>query len=101
MPPPRVTSGWPEEAFLGDILVCTLQGQHLDTVTDARIGPVGKGVEIALGDPYGKLPTPPVKTAAALTITVQIGYNTYPGEKRVELVSSEGNSNSLPFTIMM
>ncbi|WP_026101027.1 hypothetical protein [Synechococcus sp. PCC 7336] len=101
MPKPRVNLTWPLEAFLGDVLVCTLEGEHLDTVTDVKVAPAAKGVKTTIGDPYGRLGQPPQQTAEALTITFEVDYSTYPGEKRVELISAEGNSDPIPFTIMM
>ncbi|MEM6445326.1 MAG: hypothetical protein AAF704_01995 [Cyanobacteria bacterium P01_D01_bin.123] len=98
---PIVTAGWPEEAFIGDILACTLEGRNLDTVTEIKVAPAAKGVTAHFGDPHGKLDIEPQRTATALTVTFEIDYNTYPGEKSIELISPAGPSNALPFLIMM
>ncbi len=88
---PRVTDGWPLEAFVGDTFTCTLSGSGLGQVTDARVGPVGKGISFSI--------TPISDTALSLTVTV--AATTYPGEKRVELISAAGVSNVLPFLVML
>ncbi|NJK63389.1 MAG: hypothetical protein HC921_12525 [Synechococcaceae cyanobacterium SM2_3_1] len=98
---PYVSEGWPQEAFLGDVLVCTLKGEHLDQVTDIQVAPAAKGIEAVIGDPYGRLGGEVQQHAQALTVTVKVGFQTYPGEKRIVLVGPEGESNPLPFLIMM
>ncbi|MGK7905943.1 MAG: hypothetical protein AB4040_01765 [Synechococcus sp.] len=101
MPKPIVTGGWPEEAFVGDVLVFTLQGEHLNEVTEVRVAPAAKGVKTTIGDPYERLKDEVEQSDTALTVTIEVGYAVYPGEKRMELISPEGNSNALPFLIMM
>lgn len=101
MPRPIVTAGWPEEAFVGDVLACTLEGRNLDTVTEIKVAPAAKGVKAIFGDPHDKLVGEAQRSETALTVTFEIDYATYPGEKRIELVSPEGTSNALPFLIMM
>ncbi len=101
MPKPVVTGGWPEEAFVGDVLVCTFEGEHLDTVTEVKVAPAAKGVVTTLGDPHNRLADDPQQSSTALTVTIEVGYSVYPGEKRIELISPEGTSNPLPFLIMM
>lgn len=98
---PFVTAGWPEEAFVGDVVACTLEGRNLDSVTDIKVAPAAKGVTVRFGDPHGKLGSEPQRSATALTVTFEIDYSTYPGEKRIELMSPSGTSNALPFLIMM
>ncbi len=93
--------GWPLEAFLGDVLVCQLEGEHLDQVTEIKVSPAGKGVEVTMGDPFGRLPDPAVCTSEKLTVTFEVKTSTYPGEKRIVLYSPEGESDPLPFLIMM
>lgn len=92
MPVPIVTEGWPLEAFVGDVLVCTLKGQHLDQVKEIKVVPAGKGITTTIGDPV---------EPETLTVTFEIGSQTYPGEKRILLISEEGESSPLPFLIMM
>ena len=101
MSKPVVTKGWPEEAFVGDILVCTFRGEHLSEVTDIKVAPAAKGVKTSIGDPYERLKGQAEKSDSAITVTIEVGYEVYPGEKRIELISPEGNSNALPFLIMM
>ena len=101
MPKPVVTGGWPEEAFVGDIVVCTFEGEYLDTVTDVKVAPAAKGVVAMLGDPHNHLAEDVQRSNTALTVTIEVGFSVYPGEKRIELISPEGASNPLPFLIMM
>ncbi|MEM8715846.1 MAG: hypothetical protein AAGE92_08720 [Cyanobacteria bacterium P01_G01_bin.4] len=101
MPKPLVTGGGPEEAFVGDVLVCTFEGEHLDAVTEVKVAPAAKGVVTTFGDPHDKLADAPQQSSTALTVTIEVGYTVYPGEKRIELISPEGASNPLPFLIMM
>ena len=101
VPKPVVTGGWPEEAFVGDVLVCTFEGEHLDTVTEVKVAPAAKGVVATLGDPRNHLADGAQQSSTALTVTIEVGFSVYPGEKRIELISPEGASNSLPFLIMM
>lgn len=100
MPVPIVTEGWPLEAFVGDVVVCTLKGEHLDQVKQIKVVPAGQGITTTFGDPTGKTPDPQA-SAAALTVTFEITAKTYPGEKRILLISEEGESDPLPFLIMM
>ncbi len=101
MSKPIVYRGWPLEAFIGDVIVCTLEGEHLDQVTGIKVAPAAKGVVATIGDPLGRLSEPPQQTATALTITFEIDVKTYPGEKRIVLLYAEGESDPLPFLIMM
>ena len=102
---PKVTRGWPLEAFVGDRVVCTLEGEHLDQVESVTVEPMGKGILITIGDPNGQLPDPPPPSgqtsAQTLTVTFEIQPTTYPGEKRILLHSQAGSSDPLPFLIMM
>ncbi|NJL97998.1 MAG: hypothetical protein HC924_03825 [Synechococcaceae cyanobacterium SM2_3_2] len=98
---PRVTRGWPLEAFVGDRVVCILEGEHLDQVDSITVEPMGKGILITIGDPHGQLPDPPPQSDQALTVTFEIQPTTYPGEKRILLHSQAGCSDPLPFLIMM
>lgn len=97
---PIVTEGWPLEAFVGDVVICTLKGQHLDQVKEIKVVPAGKGITITFGDPTGQTPEPQA-TAEALTVTFEVSAQTYPGEKRILLISEAGESAPLPFLIMM
>lgn len=63
MSKPVVRRGWPLEAFVGDVIVCTLEGSHLDQVTEIRVSPAGKGIRVSFGIPWDALrnrcrPTP-------------------------------------------
>lgn len=101
MPRPEVRRGWPLEAFVGDVIVCTLEGSHLDQVTEIRISPAGKGIRVSFGDPLGKARGAVQATAEQLTVTFEIDPSTYPGEKRIELISPAGVSDPLPFLVML
>ncbi|MDX2270880.1 MAG: hypothetical protein NW237_02885 [Cyanobacteriota bacterium] len=98
---PLITAGWPLEAFVGDILVCTLEGAHLDAVTEIKVAPAAKGIQVRLGDPLGRAQYPVQQSSEALTVTVEIGFQVYPGEKRMVVVSPAGESDPLPFLVMM
>jgi hypothetical protein len=98
---PRVTRGWPLEAFVGDTVVCTLEGDHLDQVDRITVEPVAKGIHVTLGDPLGQLKSPAQATAQALTVTFEIQSSTYPGEKRILVHSPAGTSDPLPFLVML
>ncbi|MGF1575844.1 MAG: hypothetical protein ACFCU9_07860 [Cyanophyceae cyanobacterium] len=98
---PKVTRGWPLEAFVGDRVVCTLEGEHLDQVDSITVEPMGKGILITMGDPHGQLVELPPQSAQVLTVTFEIQTTTYPGEKRILLHSQAGSSAPLPFLIMM
>jgi hypothetical protein len=89
------------EAFVGDVMVCTLQGDHLQTVTEIKVEPMGKGITVTLGDPLGRLPEGAKCSPQELTVTFEVGFKTYPGEKRILLISPQGSSDPLPFLIMM
>ncbi len=101
MPQPVVTRGWPLEAFIGDIIVCTLEGNHLDQVTEIVVAPAAKGIVTTIGDPLSRSQAPVQHSATALTVTFEISVKTYPGEKRIVLKSPEGDSDPLPFLLMM
>ena len=101
MPVPIVTDGWPQEAFVGDVLVCTFEGEYLDGVTEVTVTPAAKGIKTTIGDPYNRLKEGVENSSSALTVTIEVGFSVYPGEKRIELISPEGRSNPLPFTVMM
>ncbi len=49
MSKPIVYHGWPQEAFIGDVIVCTLEGEHLDQVTGVKVAPAAKGVVATIG----------------------------------------------------
>ncbi|GAB4216484.1 MAG: hypothetical protein OHK0012_18890 [Synechococcales cyanobacterium] len=98
---PRVTGDWPLEAFVGDVLVFTLSGEHLAGITGGSITPMGKHITIELGDPLGRLGGPAKHSDTELTLTITIGAKTYAGEKRVLLHSPEGDSQPLPLLVMM
>lgn len=102
MPIPIVTEGWPLEAFVGDVLVCTLKGQHLDQVKQIKVVPAGKGITTTIG-PLAPAPSESTSEPGSetLTVTFEIGSQTYPGEKRILLISEAGESAPLPFLIMM
>lgn len=100
MPVPIVTEGWPLEAFVGDVLVCTLRGRYLDQVKAIKVAPAAKGITATIGDLKGQKPQS-LDTAESLTITIEIDPQTYPGEKRIVLVSEDGESDPVPFLVMM
>lgn len=89
---PLVRRGWPLEAFVGDVVVCTLEGEHLDQVESITVEPAAKGILVTLGDP---------SQPHALTVTFEIQPSTYPGEKRILLHSPQGSSDPLPFLVML
>jgi hypothetical protein len=97
---PIIKKGWPLEAFIGDIVVCTLEGENLDQTTGFKVEPAGKGIVITIGDLYQKT-TLPQQSSTALTITVAVDVKTYPGEKRIIVISEDGESEPLPFLVMM
>jgi hypothetical protein len=86
---------------VGDVIVCTLEGSHLDQVTEIRVSPAGKGIRVSLGDPLGQAKEPVQRGPAQLTVTFEIDASTYPGEKRIELISAAGASDPLPFLVML
>ncbi|MEN9221644.1 MAG: hypothetical protein Q6M04_04325 [Thermostichus sp. BF3_bins_97] len=98
---PEVRRGWPLEAFVGDVIVCTLEGSHLDQVTEIRVSPAGKGIRVSFGDPLGQSKEPVQSGPDQLTVTFEIDATTYPGEKRIELMSAAGPSDPLPFLVML
>lgn len=100
MAKPIVKKGWPLEAFIGDIMVCTLEGENLDQTTGFKVEPAGKGIVITIGDLYQKMALPQ-QSSTALTITIEVNVKTYAGEKRIMLISDQGESNPLPFLVMM
>lgn len=98
---PEVRRGWPLEAFVGDVIVCRLEGSHLDQVTEIRVSPAGKGIRVRFGDPLGQAKEAVQASAEQLTVTFEIDPSTYPGEKRIELISPAGPSDPLPFLVML
>ncbi len=91
---------FPDAAFLGDVVVVDVRGRNLSNIQNVQVKPA-RGVRAMLGDPLARRRSP-VKTGPdTLTLTVQIDFDAFPGDRRLWLESAAGDSNQVLMTVMM
>jgi len=92
---------FPDSAFVGDTLVVDVKGRHLDGVEKIHVKPA-RGVQVMLGDPLNRRSAQPVEAGPEkLTITVSVAPDATPGDRRIWVESSEGESNQLLLIVML
>ncbi|MBW4698851.1 MAG: hypothetical protein KME03_13310 [Aphanocapsa lilacina HA4352-LM1] len=91
---------FPDAAFIGDVLVLDVRGRNLDAVEGIQVKPA-RGVRAMLGDPLARRDSPVHTGPDRLTVTVQIDFDAYPGDRRLWVQSPTGDSNPLILTVML
>jgi hypothetical protein len=91
---------FPDTIFIGDTLVAEVKGRNLSGITGIFVKP-GRGVEVMLGDPLDKRKQPIEAGPERLTLTVVVDPKAFPGDRRIWVSSSNGESNQLLLIVMM
>lgn len=93
---------FPDAAFVGDTLVVDVKGRHLTDIEKIYVKPE-RGVGAMLGDPLATRPAGRTIEVGPdrLTITVTVAADAQPGDRRIWVESSGGESNQLLLIVML